>query len=53
MDKSTFDTLSEIDDDLVLHLQWLIERKDLDALPKLIPIVDRLTQLLIELKETV
>ena len=50
MDKSTFDKLSEIDDDLILHLQWLIERTDPDALAKLIPIVDRLTQLLIEKK---
>jgi hypothetical protein len=54
MDKSTFERLSQINDDLVLHLQWLLEKKDLDAVSKLIPIVDRLTHLLIEIgqKET-
>ena len=43
MDKPTLDRLSQINDDLVLHLQWLMEKKDLDSLAKLIPIVDRLT----------
>ena len=54
MDKFTFERLSQINDDLVLHLQWLLEKKDLDAVSKLIPIVDRLTHLLIEIgqKET-
>ena len=48
MDKPTLDRLSQINDDLVEHLKWLLERKDLDARAKLIPIVDRLTQLLID-----
>ena len=53
MDKSTFERLSQINDDLVEHLKFLLEKKDLDALAKLIPIVDRLTHLLIEIgKET-
>jgi hypothetical protein len=54
MDKSTFERLSQINDDLVLHLPWLLDKKDLDAVSKLIPIVDRLTHLLIEIgqKET-
>ena len=43
MDKPTLDRLSQINDDLVLHLQWLMEKKDLDSLATLIPIVDRLT----------
>ncbi len=51
MDKPTLDRLSQINDDLVEHLKFLLERKDLDALAKLIPIVDRLTHLLIELGE--
>jgi hypothetical protein len=54
MDKPTLDSLSQINDDLVEHLKWLLEKKDLDALAKLIPIVDGLTHLLIEIgqKET-
>ena len=54
MNKSTFERQSQINDDLVLHLQWLLDKKDLDAVSKLIPIVDRLTHLLIEIgqKET-
>jgi hypothetical protein len=43
MDKPTLDRLSQINDDLVLHLQWLMEKKALDSLAKRIPIVDRLT----------
>jgi hypothetical protein len=39
MDKPTLDRLSQIKDDLVEHLKWLLEKKDLDALAKLIPIV--------------
>ena len=49
MDKPTLDRLSRINDDLVEHLRFLLEKKDLDALAKLIPIVDRLTRLLIEI----
>jgi hypothetical protein len=49
MDKPTLDRPSQINDDLVEHLKWLLEKKDLDALAKLIPIVDRLTHLLIEI----
>jgi hypothetical protein len=49
MDKPTLDRLSQINNELVEHLKWLLEKRDLDALAKLIPIVDRLTDLLIEI----
>ncbi|HEY3038012.1 MAG TPA: hypothetical protein VGJ66_04700 [Pyrinomonadaceae bacterium] len=47
--ENAVDELSGINADLVEHLKWLLERKDLDALAKLIPVVDRVTHLLIEL----
>jgi len=51
MDTPTLDRLSQINDDLVEHLKWLLEKKDLDALSRFIPIVDGLTRLLIEIKQ--
>jgi hypothetical protein len=37
---------------LYFSLKWLLERKDLDALSRVIPIVDRLTKILIDIGET-
>jgi hypothetical protein len=37
---------------LYFSLKWLLERKDLDALSSVIPIVDRLTKILIDIGET-
>ena len=51
MDNTTLDTLSEINDALVDHLKYLLQQKDLNALSKLIPIVDRLTAVLIKIHE--
>ena len=51
MEKSALDILSEINDALVDHLKYLLEQKDLDALSKLIPIVDKLTTVLIKIHE--
>ena len=51
MDDSDLNTLAEINDALVEHLKYLLEKKDLEALSKLIPIVDRLTVALIKMHE--
>jgi hypothetical protein len=51
MDKTALDTLSEINDALVEHLKYLLEKKDLDALSNLIPVVDKLTTVLIQIHE--
>ena len=51
MDNTTLDTLSEINDPLVDRLKYLLQQKDLNALLKLIPIVDRLTTVLIKIHE--
>ena len=51
MENTELDTLSEINDALVEHLKYLLEKKDLDALSKLIPVVDRLTMVLIKIHE--
>ncbi len=52
MENTELNTLSEINDALVEHLNYLLEKKDLDALSKLIPIVDKLTMVLIKIHET-
>jgi len=52
MDDTTFGKLSEINEALVGHLQWLLEKKDLDALSTLVPIVDKLTTILIQTRQT-
>jgi len=52
MDDTTFGKLSEINEALVEHLQWLLEKQDLDALSTLVPIVDKLTTILIETRQT-
>jgi len=51
MENTTLDTLSEINDALVQHLRYLLEKKDLDSLSKLIPIVVKLTTVLIKIHE--
>lgn len=51
MDKTTLDSLSEINDSLFEHVKWLLEKRDLDALSRLIPVVDTFTHLLIEMGE--
>jgi hypothetical protein len=51
MNETTFAGLSSVNADLVEHLKWLLERKDLDALSRVIPIVDRFTKLLIDIGE--
>jgi hypothetical protein len=35
VDSETFDELSRSNDELIQYLQWLIERKDLEAINKL------------------
>jgi hypothetical protein len=51
MDKSTIDSLGNVNDSLIEHLKWLLEKKDLDALSRLISIVDKLTTALIKIHE--
>ena len=51
MDKSTIDWFGKVNDDLIEHLKWLLEKKDLDALSRLIPIVDKLTTALIKMHD--
>ena len=48
MDENTFARLSEVNDALVEYLRWLLEKRDLEALTRLIPIVDKLTTALIQ-----
>jgi hypothetical protein len=43
VDSETFNELSHANDELIQYLQWLIERKDLEAINKLSPIVRRTT----------
>jgi methyl-accepting chemotaxis protein len=45
VDSETFNELSHANDELIQYLQWLIERKDLEAINKLSPIVRRTTDL--------
>jgi hypothetical protein len=46
VDSETFNELSHANDELIQYLQWLItERKDLEAINKLSPIVRRMTDL--------
>ena len=51
VDSETFNELSHANDELIQHLQWLIERKDLEAINKLSPIVRRTTDLLLAILE--
>jgi hypothetical protein len=43
VDSETFDELCHANDELIQYLQWLIERKDLEAFSKLKPIVEQIT----------
>jgi hypothetical protein len=52
MDDTTLGKLSGVNDAQVEHLKWLLEKKDLDALSRVIPIVDNLTRVLIEIGQT-
>jgi ubiquinone biosynthesis protein UbiJ len=45
VDSKTFNELSDANGELVQYLQWLIKRKDLEAIKKLMPIVGRMTDL--------
>jgi methyl-accepting chemotaxis protein len=51
VDSETFDELSRANDELIQYLQWLIERKDLEAINKLSPIVRRTTDLFLAILE--
>jgi hypothetical protein len=43
MEDTTLGKLSAVNEALVEHLKWLLEKKDLDALSRVIPIVDNLS----------
>ena len=45
VDSETFNELSHANDELIQYLQWLIERKDLEAINKFSPIVRLTTDL--------
>jgi hypothetical protein len=51
VDSETFNELSHANDELIQYLQWLIERKDLEAINKLSPIVRRTTDLFLAMLE--
>jgi methyl-accepting chemotaxis protein len=51
VDSETFDELSRVNDELIQYLQWLIERKDLEAINKFSPIVRRMTDLFLAILE--
>ncbi len=52
VDFETFNELSHANDELIQYLQWLItERKDLEAINKLSPIVRRMTDLFLAILE--
>jgi hypothetical protein len=52
MNDTRLEALRRINAELVAHVKWLLERRDLDGLSRIIPIVDKLTQLLIEIEKT-
>lgn len=51
VDSKTFNELSHANDELIQYLQWLIKRKDLEAIQKLSPIVRRMTNLFLVMLE--
>jgi hypothetical protein len=51
MESKTFDDLSNAIHELIKYLQWLNERKDLEAINKLSPIVGRMTDLFVAITE--
>jgi hypothetical protein len=51
VDSETFNKLSHANDELIQYLQWLIERKDLEAINKFSLIVRRTTDLFLAILE--
>ena len=51
VDSAPFNKLSHANDELIQYLQWLIERKDLEAINKLSPIVRRTSDLFLAILE--
>jgi hypothetical protein len=51
IESKTFDDLSNAIHELIKYLQWLNERKDLEAINKLSPIVGRMTDLFVAITE--
>ena len=51
VDSETFDELFRANNELIQYLQWLIERKDLEAINKFSPIVRRTTDLFLVILE--
>lgn len=51
MDDTTLVKLSEINEALVEHLQWLLGKRDLDSLSALVPVVDKLTTILLQARQ--
>ena len=51
VDSETFNELSHANEELIQYLQWLIERKDLEAINKLSPIVRRTADLFLAILE--
>jgi hypothetical protein len=51
IDSETFNDLSNAINELIKYLGWLNERKDLEAINKLSPIVGRVTDLFVAIAE--
>jgi hypothetical protein len=51
VDSETINDLTQVGDALTKHLQWLMKKKDLEAANKLIPIVNRMTDLMCAILE--
>ena len=51
VDSETINNLAQVFDALTKYLQWLIEKKDLEAVNKLSPIVQRMSDLMLGILE--
>ena len=51
MGEETMKDLSEVGDSLMRYLEWLIERKDFEAIEKLRPIVDKMNAVFMGIQE--
>ncbi len=51
VDSETINDLTQVNDALTKYLQWLMEKKDLEAANKLSPIVNRMTDLMCAILE--
>ncbi len=51
VDSETINDLTQVGDALTKYLQWLMEKKDLEAANKLSPIVNRMTDLMCAILE--